>query len=440
MTSGSLPIRSLGINALLILIANVIASAALLVQFLIITHLFQAEEAGRYALQVAFLAPFFLAASFQQRRILATSAPDRGYGAAAHLRYFALSHAATAAVALVVFGIQGDLSILAVAVPIMALRTLENASDACYGFFQQQDRYRYLSISRWMHAAVMIGVTAFCGYQLQWSLWQILAATAVARLALSLCYEFQLAWKLTRAASAPTAEGTSIASEEPVEKNLIRLGLPLGVSGLMASLVGNTPQYVLAGLGRVELIPAFVILSRLALIGANVTRAVNEAFARPLTQAVAAANRVSSSKLLRFALAVDVAIGVTILTICQLAYGPLDPVLQMSANGATRFDLTCVFLSMIVNNVTGLATVVMSIFRNSRQILWLQGSSLVLVVAVSLCLIPAWGLTGALMSIAIGKLPSLFMSGWIISKQVRGLQPAAEETEQRIAEPIRSAA
>ncbi|MCA8987872.1 MAG: hypothetical protein KDA78_09545 [Planctomycetaceae bacterium] len=438
MSTDGISVRTLSANAFFILLANTISSCALLAQFLMFTNLFSRVEAGTYALQIAFMAPFFLAASLQQRRILATSSPEKGYGTAAHLKTFLGAHFITVLLLFGLYTATAETSLLLVIAPMMVLRILENGADACYGFFQQQNRYAYLSISRWLHASVLIATTAYCGYVLQYSLWQILVACAATRALVACGYEFRLAWQLLRqeklvlpeepAAVKPGMEITS------VEKNLLRLGIPLGLSGLMASIVGNTPQYVLDGIDRVELIPAFVILSRLALIGANLTRAVNESFARPMTQAFVNKKTVPLKKLLLMAFGVDLAIGLMILLTCQLAYFPVDQALQLSANGASRLDLTCVFVSMIVNNITGLSVVVMSVFRDSRRIFWLQMLSMVLVIGTCLLLIPRWGLSGSLISIALGKLPALFLGGFYIREHLREI--AREEQIRKLQEPL----
>lgn len=438
MNSEYFSLRSLGWNALFVLLANFVSSAAVLVQFLMITDLYLKPAAGVFALQVAFLTPLFLAASFQQRRILATSDGERSYGVYAHAYGFAIAHAAALGLVLAIYLLTGQSSLLSLALPISFLRILENGTEACYGFFQQRDRYSLLAVSRLIHAMLLIGSMGLFGYGLHWQLCYVLAASVVVRLATSILLDFRWAWRLQSAWRLLECTRPESHRQPEGHAGLIKFGLQLGASGCLASLIGNTPQYVLAWMGLVELIPAHVILSRAAVLGANLTRAVNEAFARPLTVGMIQRNRLQLFRLARLALGIDLAIGLSIMIACQLAYSQVDELLGVSSSGATRLDLTIVFTSMIINNLTGLSFVFLSVARSSRIMLALQTLSLTLVVGISFGLISTWGLTGSLAAIGLGKLPSLIIVGIWIIKTFNSLEAQTDRDRHQVA--TRSAA
>ena len=232
------------------------------------------EVLGIFALSLAICAPVFLFTNMGLRTVLATDAGHdrliREY-LACRLLGSVVAAVLIAIGALTFFGkglLTGAILLVAVA------KAIESVSDLAYGAFQRAGR-----MDRVARSLTIKGITSLIAFVIGFTLGELIGALvglAAAWLIVLLVYD-------APAFSALELD-SRLAAPRP-RSDLVRVALPLGVTGALGSFIIAAPRYFVEWrLGSAEL-GVFVALSYFMILASRVSASVGEATSPALADA-----------------------------------------------------------------------------------------------------------------------------------------------------------
>jgi O-antigen/teichoic acid export membrane protein len=225
-----------------------------------------AEMLGQYALALAVTTPAVMLAHLNLRAVLATDVHEAhsfGDYLAARLAATGLSLAAIAVVAIV----SGQSGTMVAAILVMALsQSVENVSDIYYGAMQRRDEMARIArsmIARGLVSAAGFGIALWITGNLVWAL----VAMTAGRLAVLLAFDRPVG-----------AAGEHLErSGWRAELAILRTALPLGVVLMLASLNTNLPRYVIERSLGVRELGAFAAVASFVAVGSTMVNALGQA-------------------------------------------------------------------------------------------------------------------------------------------------------------------
>lgn len=222
-----------------VLIANVCYAAVQGGMLVALTRLTNPDEVGRYGLALALTTPVVVSSNLQLRNIVATDSTMS----------IRMNDVINVRLATVVFDLLVVAGVLAVcgypaivwtiAFAVLAAKEAESLSDACYGLFLRHGKNVWMARSLLLRGTgallILVGVLALWG------------SSTVAYVAVFVLWlAFALASDVRRARSLgapPSLSTTRQRSRRAIE--LVRTGLPLGLSSLLIAVIASVPRVIL---------------------------------------------------------------------------------------------------------------------------------------------------------------------------------------------------
>lgn len=377
----------------------------------LIAKLGSGEMLGQYALAVAVAMPAAMLSHLNLRAVLATDIqrrhPFHDY-LAVRLGATALSFAGIAAIALL-SGYQG---IVAAAIIIMGFSLgAENVSDAYFGLMQRRERMDQIALS--MIARGVVSVAALgCALWLTRSLLWAVAALALARIAILTLFD------RPRGSAGEDLGGTGIHAQWQI----FRTALPLGVSLMLVSLTSNMPRYAIeARLGTRDL-GAFAAVASFITVGGTVVNALGQSATPRLARYFSERDIGRFRGLATRLLALSVALGLAGVAGAALLGRFVLSVMYRPEYAAYNGLFVAVMGAGIFSYIGTTLGYVMTSARAFGPQMPLLAAAAATSAAASWTLIPAVGLQGAAVAIALAACVQIGGAALILSHTMGGLK------------------
>jgi O-antigen/teichoic acid export membrane protein len=367
---------------------------------------------GQYVLAVAVTTPVTVFFMLHLRAVQATDTKrDYEFG-----HYLALRLAAMAIALIVVIGVcltsgyRGDTFLVIAAVAVSAV--CDSLSDIVYGLLQQRERLDRIGQSMMLRGVFSIVLLASVLASTGRVFYGILAV-ACARLMVLAFFDLRNARReLARPNVRPRWEPRRILA-------LARIALPLGLVMMLVVLSTNIPRYFVESYLDQSALGIFGAIGYLSVAGTMAVGALGDSVTPRLARDYASGQRREfGARVLRLA-GLGAGLGVAGVLVAVVAGRPLLGLLYGPAY-AERTDV--LILTMIAAGIgyiasfSGYAVTAARYFRAQLPLF-------VAVVAVTALgcwwLVPAWGLRGAAVALAISALTQLIGSGLILLYAIR---------------------
>jgi len=200
----------------------------------------------------------------------------------------------------------------------------ESISDVLYGLLQQRERMNRIAVSMMLKGPLMLVSMAGAMLITQNVCWAI-GAIGISRLLVLAFYDLPGGVWVLGASCSPAAsnrrprEGIAPRWDRAVMGQLTWLALPLGVTVMLSSLVGNIPRYFVEHeLGTREL-GVFAAIAYLMFVGTTLVSALGQSASPRLAQYYAAGRMSAYRRLLLRLVMVGAALGIAGVAIAAIA-------------------------------------------------------------------------------------------------------------------------
>lgn len=393
----------------------------------ILAHVADASEVGRFSLMLAVSAPVFLTLGMNMRVLQVTDA-DRTWSMAEYLTLRHILNFVAVLVTVVVGLLAGfDYMDMTVLVIIALAKCVEAVSQAYYGYFQQHDRLDL--VARSLLARSLMGPVLFLagmvyGGSLVFGAVGLFAGWSVPLLLLDRSNARRLA---ARGGLALSGEGR--LNWKSVGK-LARKGVPLGIDQGLSSLAINIPRYVVQALLGAASFGVYAALVYLAQTVQLVTSTLATAALNRLTTYYHQGRRKAFLGLLTRV----TAFGLVIMTIAVLGAVVLgEPFLHLTLGEeyADRSLLIALMLSSGVITFQRALCKAIEVSRRFKSYVMVDAVTVASVAAFSWFCVERWGLEGAAIASAAGAAIGTIFVVAVIFDVVRKMPV---ETEARAGE------
>jgi O-antigen/teichoic acid export membrane protein len=370
-----------------------------------------ARLVGDFALALAITGPVIMGTNLQLATVLATS--GAGPGRAPFRDYFRLRLAACMAAATCITLIALALGLRSIAVLLAAItgaKLIESISDICNGLLQREHRMDHVAwsqLARGVASVAAVAITLAAGGTLPESM-----------IALGLAWAAILAaWDLPGARhvdtdrdAAPVHGPTDLAHV----RDLIRLGLPLGLSATIVSLGTNVPRVLVERQLGVAALGVFAALTYFIVAGRLVAIPIASTIAPLLGTSLSSGDYTAFRRHLALLLAIGTGLGVLGVvfallagpTVLRVAYGP-----EFAAYGP---DLVVLMVAAALGYLAWYLQVAATALRATRGQLIVVGVALLVTTAGTLALVPRYGLAGACTAVVLGAMAELTGSALLV--------------------------
>ena len=353
-----------------------------------------AVDAGRLSLGFAISAPVFLLLQLRLRAASATDA-QATFSAADYISLRALCTLLACALTLAlcfVSGLSHDERTIVLWVAIA--KAIECGSDLMYGLLQQADRMRPVALSMTLRG--LLGSTAFAF---------VLARThrldlALAGLSASWLLVF-LGFDLAQTVAANDERwrfNTSVAKLAA----LTRLTLPLGLSTMFMSLMANMPRYFIQHTLGLGVLGIFSAAGYLTMTVSIIISALAEAGIARMARLFAEGHTHEAARLLQQILGTTIALSAASIAASLLFGRVILKIVYHAEYGSAAGLLTGLLLAGALANIASVYGYALLAARRFMRYLGCLALASSVAAAACACLIPHWGLKGAVWACLLG--------------------------------------
>jgi O-antigen/teichoic acid export membrane protein len=384
----------------------------------VLAHLEGARAVGLFSLGLAITAPVIMFANLQLRTVQATDARD-DY---TFRQYLGLRLVTTAlaliAIAAIAFA-AGYVSETALVILLIGLgKSFDAMADICFGLFQRREQMDVPALAQGVNGLLSITALALATALTGNIVW---AATAwAAASAATLIYA---ALAVTSLDSDGRSEWSSLRPDwtpGPLLA-LARLALPLGLVLLFISLMTSVPRYVIEHQLGVHELGIFAGIAYVVVAGDVVTRALSQAATPRLAVYYADNDQSAFSRLTLRLVAIGAATGL-LAVIATLLIG--DPVLRLTYGAEFAQHTDVLLLIVIAAGLLFVASFLGAAITAARKFAVLTpsfGGLLVVTTVSSLLLIPAYGIRGAAIAVAISAAAQVGLLAVLLGRAIRAM-------------------
>src|ERR1039457_1214381 len=370
------------------LAGNLIYAACQFGMLSVLAKLGSPSIVGQYALGLAITAPVFMLTNLQLRGVQATDARHEFEFA----DYFTLRLTATLLGALVILLITAfapyDTATKTVIVLVACAKAIETISDVIAGHLQKSERLDQVARALMIRGAVSVAIFA-AGFWVTRNLTTTVAAMALAWMAVIELYDFRVVARLLG------QHRRFFRFSLDTQKTLLSISWPLGVVMALVSLNINIPRYILEQkLGTAELgifASLAYLLTAVGLIVVALGQSVSARMSRQFAEGDVCGFRWLLTRLVGFA----TVLGVSGLGFALLAGRPVLTIVYRPQY-AEHVDLLLVMVATAsLNAIASFLGFAMTAARCFRAQLPVMGATLATTFALTLALVPHFGLMGA---------------------------------------------
>lgn len=396
--------------------AQVLRNLAPILLLFLLARFTDQATVGQFSLVLAIASPFFVFAQLGLRTVALTLNPDAAF------RDYVITQVGSVALALVAVVVAGAIStpsLLLVVFFVGLLKIADAFSDFLSGPLQRRHRSQTVLIASLIYAVVASAAAAAALALTQDLALTILSVAIVSLLAMY----FFLYLPARRVARAP---GSSPTSRVEIRR-ILAAGVPLGITAAILALISSFPQYVItASQGEAET-ARFAVLLYVYALADLATGTVAQAWI-PVAQEHLA--RGAGAKTLGLALRSALRwtlVYIPITVVGLFATSMLFPIVfdgDYTLSVAEAIPLGLAIVALPFAHFTAIAVAIENYYAHS---LLLAVISTGVAVLGCLTLIPAFGLTGAFISLFASVVMRALVAGgillWYLKAPTKGVAP-----------------
>ena len=365
------------------------------------------EMAGHYGYALAVTAPVFLLLNLQLRSIVATEqSRDMPWAQYLTLRMTTSSIGMLICVGMSLLPVFHDFA--QIIWLTAACKLVESLSELLYGNLQRQEQMKFIAISQIMKGSGTLIVLAVL------ILW--LADLRIALLGMLAVWIVVLVGYDAR--KCPFRFGIDIRSWRQI-KPIMKLGLPLGFVLMVVSLTENIPRYFIEHYDGAAALGIYSAIVYFKIAGGTLVNAIGQSASQRLAKLYAEAQFGPFRQLLVRLLAAVGGIGVAG-TVVAIAAGKLILSLFYNASFEQYGNLFVVVMAASALSYVGsLFGYVMTACRMIAVQPYIYTVVCLISLVSSLFLIPAYGMTGAVVVLVVNALAQLLLSAAVAYRALR---------------------
>jgi O-antigen/teichoic acid export membrane protein len=420
---------SLGENFTWTLVGNAVYSGGQWATLVLLAKLTPPELVGQYALGLAIVLPLLTLTSLQLRWVVTTDVQEQIHFG----DYLCFRLLSTALALVIIFAIPLLLGyrwqLRGVILMVGLAQATEAISDIYYARLQLKERLDRVSksmITRTALSALGLTVGVYFGHSLLWGLTGLVLARAIVLLSYDIrgrTHDLD-----------PQSEGFSQDDvlkprwDLRVQRELLRLGLPLGIIAVLVSLSSSIPRYFIKhALGE----RALGIFSAIAFMFAAGSMAIlslgQSAFTR-LASSYAAGNLVEFRSVLGKLLAIGATFGMCGIIVARVAGREILTVLFRPEYAEHTDLLVTIMVAGAIQYLAALMASAATAARFFKPQIPLLAAVVVASGILSYWLIPSYGLLGAGLAIVASSIVLLAGEMILLSWVLSDLHPESETT------------
>jgi O-antigen/teichoic acid export membrane protein len=233
---------------------------------IVLTKLGDPEVVGQFALGLAITAPVVMVTNMQLRGAQATDA-NRKYFFSDYIAVRLLSTIVACSIVIVIVLVGSfEAAMLWVIILMILAKCIESLSDVFYGFFQQQEKMRYIATSQIIKGALSVIVVGIVFYEVA-DLTVSLIGLCCAWGAVFVVHDVTIARKLLLSVEGKSRISLILTIKESFNDrlvqliNMIKVTFPLGIVMGIMSLNSNIPRYAIEILLGLKALGIFAALA-----------------------------------------------------------------------------------------------------------------------------------------------------------------------------------
>lgn len=404
---------------------NVVYAGCQWGMLVVLARLGSPEMVGQFALGLAVCAPVIIFTNLQLRTVQATDARrEFRFSEYLGLRLGALS-LALLAITGIVFLSGYCRETVTVILAVGVAKAIESVSDVFYGMFQQRERLDRIAKSMMIKGPLSLACFG-TGVFLTRSVFWAVVALAASWLLVLVSYDMPNGVILLAASGGETRDSgfRQLPALRPRWKfeTLTRLAwvsLPLGVVMLLGSLNSNIPRYIIESRLGERGLGIFAAMAYVIVAGTTVMNALWESASPRMANRFAYGDHVSFRRLILKLMGLGALLGAGGILIAAVAGRPVLSILY-GPEYSLRQD---VFVWLMVFAAVQYTGGVLSVAVTATRRFWVQipinGAGVLLTLALSIVLIPRYGLRGAVWAMLLPYLLNRFVFGIALTKILR---------------------
>lgn len=358
---------------------------------LVVARLGSADSTGKLALGFALAAPIFLLSNMQLRILQATDGASEY-----HFYDYLWLRIQSSAIALVflagasyfIYGLNSWLVILLVG----CAKAAESIGEVTYGYYQKTNRPRLVGRSLILKAVLSLGLLSI-GIHFGQSL-------TLGVLLLAIGWGLVALRELRQISKEIAAERWTYQPRVLIE--LARLGAPLGIVSMLASLCTNTPKYVVERTFGTDDLGVLAVVSYTSVVGGRFVHALSQSLSGLLGERRAAGDRAGYIRLCLTNVSVSIATGIIMLVgMATVAPGLFGFVFGPEYGGSRELYLAVAIASAFEYVCISVAACLTASRITLRQ-LPIEVLALATVAVVTILTVPRIGIVGAPLALAAG--------------------------------------
>ncbi|WP_232696499.1 oligosaccharide flippase family protein [Brevibacillus daliensis] len=391
------------------LIGNIVYACSQWGVLIVISKLGSTAMLGEFAIGLAISAPVFMFLNFQLRAILASDANDQfRVNQYVGLRIFSNVLAIIflfVIVSMLSYSLEQKLIILLITVS----KAIESFSDITYGILQKSEKMKQIAISLMLRGMSMIMIVLLTLYVTE-SLMLAMIGQCMAWLGVFIFYDRKNAKKIDKL--QPVIDKSQLWQ-------LLKTGLPMGITALLLSLNTNIPRYFIEHFQGAYGLGIYIAIESIIAVPQTLSDALAQSTLPQMSKSYAKKDMFAFRSLLRKLMIIGVVMGIVQILVAAVA-GSFILRLMYNPDYAHYSILFIGFmiLSAMLNFQTFLN---MSI--NSVRIFQLQLpinlAKLLIIVILSVLLINDFGITGALIALIMSAVFSVVAFTIILLQRIR---------------------
>lgn len=382
------------------------------------------EAAGQFGLGLAVSSPIIIFSQLSLHQIQATDAQFE-YDFFDYLRLRLLM----TVIAMILIGMVGAISdyntqTYIVIMFVAGSKAFESISDVIYGLFQQVERLDLAAQSRLLKGPLSVltmGITFGLTGNVAWATFALMLTSAGVAVIFDLPRTLFILHQLSQKQGDIHSSTYLLSNLRPSSWNfsillhLIWIALPLGLVRMMGSLNTNIPRYMIESNFGEAALGIFVSLAYIVVLGSTINQSVSQAVIPRLAIYYAERRYNSYVRLLGRLVGLGAGVGLLGVVLAWMVGEQIITLLYGAAYAEYNDTLLWVIIAAWAGYISaGLGQGLMATRRFAVQ-LPMMLSVVLSTFAASMFLIPAWGLNGAAITLALSKvIQSLLTLGIIV--------------------------
>jgi O-antigen/teichoic acid export membrane protein len=408
------------------LVGNIFYSACQWGMLILLAKIGTPDMVGVFTLALAVTAPLFMFFNLQLRVVQATDAQaEFQFNDYLGLR-LVTSVLAFISLMLIVIALPFEPWTKFVILTVAIAKALESVSDVCYGLMQQQERMDFISISLIIKGALsllLMAITLVVTKQVLGGVVGLAIAWAIVLLG----YDIRVTNQLLKIGKIQALEKLSFVWKWSIQKQLIKLTLPLGFVMLLISLNTNIPRYFIEHYLNSRELGIFAAIAYLMLVGSIIQGALAQAASPRLAKYYADGRRKAFSSLIFNLMGIGILMGAIGVAISWIFGKQILTLLYQSEYSQYSALLVWLMVCAALEYISSFLGTGITAARYFRVQVPLFATSAVMMTIACFILIPIQGLMGIPMAMIVTALLRIMLCFAVLAHALKTC-PSPEQT------------